>query len=182
MDISNIDYLGLDRYAGRDCNLLLVTDRVLGEAAYEKYGFSEKLECYQVAYYGEKPSPDAGLAVRAADLSDLLVLTEHYRLISPEEMESLVRRGSVLLGYFENELVGFIGEHLEGSMGLLYVLPEYRRRGFGSELEKHLIARTMEEGYTPFGQVVRDNRDSLELQKKIGMTQSENIIVWMWRE
>ena len=48
-------------------------------------------------------------------------------------------------------------------------------------IDKHLIAKTMDEGYIPFGQVEKENQASLHLQKKIGMTQSENLIVWMWK-
>ena len=170
----------LDRHVGSDCCLLMVSDHALGITAFERYGFSEKIECYQVAYYGEKPSVDGRLTVRTADEHDLPMLTENYGMVSPEELEKLVGRKSVLLGYDGERLIGFIGEHLEGSMGLLYVFPEYRRRGFGAALQKHLMARTMEKGYVPFGQVEKGNLGSLELQKKLGMTQSDNLIVWMW--
>ena len=171
----------LDRCAGPDLNLLMVSDYALGPKAFERYGFSEKLECYQVAYYGEKPRADAGLSVRTAEEQDLPVLIRNYRMISPEELEKVVRRKSILLGYHQGQLVGFIGEHLEGSMGILYVFPKFRHRGFGSALQTHFIARTMDEGYIPFGQVAKDNHASLCLQKKLGMTQSENLIVWMWK-
>ena len=87
----------------------------------------------------------------------------------------------MLLGYNQDHWIGFIGEHLEGSMGLLYVFPEYRRRGYGAALQRHLISKTLEEGYIPFGQVEKDNHASLRLQKKIGMTQSDNLTVWMWK-
>ncbi len=171
----------LDRHAG-GCGLLMVSDYAAGLTAFERYGFTEKLECYQVAYYGEKPPADGRLTVRTADENDLPVLTGTYRLISPEEMEKVVRRRSVLLGYDGDRLVGFIGEHLEGSMGLLYVFPEYRRRGFGAALQTHYIVKAMESGWIPFGQVEKDNRNSLKLQQKIGMTRSDNLIVWMWRQ
>lgn len=170
----------LDRYVGSDCGLLMVSDHALGITAFERYGFSEKIECYQVAYYGEKPSVDGRLTIREADEHDLPILTGNYGMVSPEELEKLVGRKSVLLGYDGERLIGFIGEHLEGSMGLLHVIPEYRRKGFGAALQKHLIARTMEKGYVPFGQVEKGNLGSLELQKKLGMTQSDNLIVWMW--
>ncbi len=171
----------LDRHAG-GCGLLMVSDYAAGLTAFERYGFTEKLECYQVAYYGEKPTADSRLTVRTADENDLPVLTGTYRLISPEEMEKVVRRRSVLLGYDGDRLVGFIGEHLEGSMGLLYVFPEYRRRGFGAALQTHYIVKAMESGWIPFGQVKKDNRNSLKLQEKLGMTRSDNLIVWMWKQ
>ena len=171
----------LDGYIRQDCDLLMVSSAALGREAYNKYGFSEKLECYQVAYYGEKPRVAAGITVRTADEEDLPMLTENYRLVSPEEIEKIVRRKSILLGYHHDQLIGFIGEHLEGSMGILYVFPGFRRKGFGAALQSHLIAKTIEEGYIPFGQVEKENHASLCLQKKLGMTQSENLIIWMWR-
>ena len=170
----------LDR-AARDCRLLMVSDHALGLTAFERYGFSEKLECFQVAYYGPKPIPDAGLSVRTAEERDLPLLTECYHLIDQDELAEVVKRRSILLGYEQGKLIGFIGEHLEGSMGLLYVLPAYRRRGFGAALQRCLIARTMEQGFVPFGQVEKDNHASLRLQKKLGLTQSERLMVWMWK-
>ncbi len=171
----------LDSYLPSDCSLLMVSDHSLGQTAFERYGFSEKLECYQVAYYGEKPAVDTGLSVRTADEQDLPTLTDHYQLISPEEFAEAVRRKTIYLGYHKGRLIGFIGEHLEGSMGILYVLPEYRRRGFGTALQTYLIAMTMEKGFIPFGQVEKNNLNSLKLQKKIGMTCSEKLNVWMWK-
>ena len=171
----------LDRDLGRDCELLMVSDYSTGKAAFERFGFSEKLECYQVAYFGSKPPINDGLTVRTAEERDLPMLTEQVHLISPEELERIVGREGILLGYEQNRLIGFIGEHLEGSMGLLYVFPAYRRRGFGAALQTHLIAQTMEKGDIPFGQVEKDNHASLRLQKKIGMTQSDHLMVWMWR-
>lgn len=171
----------LDRYATSDCRLLMFTDYAVGLAAFERYGFSEKLECYQFAYYGEKPATDAGLSVREADEQDLPMLTRHYQLISPKELAEVVQRRSILLGYDQGRLVGFIGEHLEGSMGILYVLPEYRQRGFGAALQTCFMARTMEKGFVPFGQVEKDNWKSLRLQEKLGMTRSDDLVVWMWK-
>ncbi len=172
----------LDRYAGSDCKLLMVADHTLGQAAFERYGFSEKLECFQVAYYGEKPAVNTALSVRTADERDIPMLIDNYHMISPEELTEVVGRKSILLGYSQGRPVGFIGEHLEGSMGLLYVFPEYRRKGFGTALQAHLIARTMENGFVPFGQVEKDNLNSLKLQKKLGMTCSDDLIVWMWKQ
>ena len=172
----------LDGYLPSDCSLLMVSDHSLGQTAFERYGFSEKLECYQVAYYGDKPVVDTRLSVRAADEQDLPSLADNYQLISPEELAEAVRRKLIFLGYHKSRLIGFIGEHLEGSMGILYVLPEYRRRGFGTALQTYLIAMTMEKGFIPFGQVEKDNLNSLRLQKKIGMTCSDDLNVWMWKQ
>lgn len=66
-------------------------------------------------------------------------------------------------------------------MGLLYVFPEYRRRGFGTALQTYLISKTLQKGFVPFAQVEKDNINSLNLQKKLGMEKSDNLIVWLWK-
>ena len=170
----------LDRYAEK-MDLLSVTDAQLGALIFEKYSFRGKIDCWQVAYYGEKPSPDGALTVRTAQESDLPMLREKYDMLSSGDLEKVVARGAILLGIYDGRVIGFIGEHLEGSMGLLQVFPEYRNRGFGTELEKHLIAATMDRGFVPFGQVEKDNLVSLRLQEKIGLTRSGRRILWMWR-
>lgn len=171
----------LDRYITENCNLLMTVNYELGQAAFKRYGFSEKMECYQVAYYGKKPALNTELNIKAAEKSNLDILKANYHLISPEELEKAVERGCIFLGYYQNRPIGFIGEHLEGSMGLLYVFPEYRRRGFGAALQTYLISKTLEKGFIPFAQVEKDNANSLNLQNKLGMKKSDNLIVWMWK-
>ena len=171
----------LDRYDARRISLLMVADIGLGRAAFRRYGFSDRLECRQAAWYGEAPEPDPEISVKTAGMDDLPLLTGTYDLISPEEMEQVVERGSILLGYHRDHLIGFIGEHLEGSMGLLYVFPEFRRQGFGAALEKICISETLKKSFIPFGQVEKDNQASLALQKSIGMTVSDRLLCWMWR-
>ncbi len=171
----------LAQYFPPDGQLLMVSDPALGREAFRRFGFAELLECRQAAYYGAPPAPDPALALRLAEAGDLPLLIRSYELVSPEELAKIVERKRLLLGYAQGELIGFVGEHLEGSLGLLYVFPPYRRRGFGAALEKAMIARTLQEGFVPFGQAEKDNRASLALQEKLGMTVSEHLICWMWK-
>ena len=171
----------LARHFPPEGSLLMVSDLSLGRAVFEDCGFSDMLECYQAAYYGKMPEAEPGLSLRPAGSGDLPLLTASYDLVSPEELAQIVERQRLLLGYDGERLVGFVGEHLEGSMGLLYVFPPFRRRGYAAALERQMIARTMAEGFIPFGQVEKDNLASLALQMKLGMTLSDNLICWMWR-
>ncbi|MBO4289789.1 MAG: GNAT family N-acetyltransferase [Lachnospiraceae bacterium] len=172
----------LERHRDRDYHALMVSDHGLGLKAYERYGFEALLECYQGAYYGGIPEiPETGLVIREAEEKDLPFLNATYEYTTPEEMRQLVEHGRVLLGFEDGQPVGLIGEHLEGSMGLLHILPQYRRKGYAEALEKAMIAKTLGEGLIPFGQVQKDNQASLGLQSKLGMTMSKNLICWMWR-
>lgn len=172
----------LGRHLTKDHRLLMVSNVALGEKVFAQYAFSEKLECYQVAYYHtEMPTICGALTIRAAKAEDVPLLTEIYDVLTEEEMEEIVRRGNLLLGYEGAEMAGFVGEHLEGSIGLLHVMPKFRRKGYAMELENAMIRKNMEAGFLPFGQVEKSNTASMALQKKLGLTQSENTIIWMWR-
>lgn len=171
----------LEKCLEADCELLMLPDPRMGQTVTERYGFSENFVCWQLAYYGPAPVTEGRLAVRTAVRDDLPVLLEHYHRISPDELAQVVERRCILLGYEGDRLAGFVGEHLEGSMGLLYVFPEFRRRGYGTELEKLWIGKTLEEGFTPFGQVEKDNTESLRLQERIGLRRSDRLISWLWK-
>ena len=95
-------------------------------------------------------------------------------------IEEAVRQG--MLGAFvDGELAGFVGFHPEGSIGLLEVLPPYRRRGLGEVLLLGAVRLALERGQYAFGQVLVDNGPSLALQKKAGLTVSEDTLYWLFR-
>ena len=130
-----------------------------------------------------KMSEDAKnlLSVRVADENDFSMLAANYDLISKEELKDLVQKGNILLGYDEDRLVGFIGQHHEGSMGLLYIFPEYRKKGYGSRLEQVMIKKIRKTGFIPYCHVITDNKASVRLQKGLGLVQTKNTVSWMWR-
>lgn len=162
--------------------LLVVTNPNLGDLIYEKYGFAGKLECFSMAYLkDEKPIDSGNLSFREATMDDFPFISSEYDLITEDELKEVIEYKNIVLGYTDEGIVGFIGEHLEGSIGLLYILPEYRRRGYASELEKEMFRRTREKGYIPFGQVVTTNDASIKLQESMGLTKSEGTVLWMWR-
>lgn len=118
-------------------------------------------EAGQLACYYHLPGPDAGKL---------------------EETAAYLRSradGSLFALYDGAALLGFAGTHDEGSMGLLTVLPAYRRRGLGSVLERLSIARALERGHLPFAQVAQGNEASLALQRSLGMRVAAERVCWM---
>ena len=184
LDCVNIDEAErvLEANDVENASLLIVSNTSLGKIIYEKYGFEDKLECFSLAYLkGEMPAKLGGLSFREATMDDFPFISSEYDLISEDELKEVLERRNIVLGYTDEGIVGFIGEHLEGSIGLLFILPEFRRRGYASELEKEMFRRTLAKGFIPFGQVVKTNEASLKLQESMGLTRSENTVLWMWR-
>jgi GNAT superfamily N-acetyltransferase len=161
--------------------LIMISNAELGRRVADKFGYENIMECYQMAFLSkEPPKADDVLEYKTATMEDFPLISREYGLVSKEELKELIERGNIVMGYENSSPVGFIGEHMEGSVGLLQVLQEHRRKGYGTALEIEMIRRTLEKGDIPFGQVVVGNTASLELQKKLGLTKSEGTIFWMW--
>lgn len=161
--------------------LIMISNAELGRRVADKFGYENIMECYQMAFLSkEPPKADDVLEYKTATMEDFPLISREYGLVSKEELKELIEHGNIVMGYENSSPVGFIGEHMEGSVGLLQVLQEHRRKGYGTALEIEMIRRTLEKRYIPFGQVVVGNTASLELQKKLGLTKSEGTIFWMW--
>ena len=106
-------------------------------------------------------------------------LVANYRHEDSEYLVWLLERRALFGLFREGQLAGFIGKHAEGSMGLLEVLPAWRRQGVGEALERFLIARELREGNRPYCHVFFDNAASLALQRKLGLTITEEKILWL---
>ncbi len=78
----------------------------------------------------------------------------------------------------EHGLCGFIGQHREGTIGFLFVLPSHRRRGIAQELEQEMIRHQLKLKRFPYAHVLEHNEVSLELQKKIGMEIYPELYYW----
>lgn len=94
-------------------------------------------------------------------------------------IEGAIERG--MMGAFDGEVpAGFVGFHLEGSIGLLEVLPQYRKRGLGEALEVAAINMALEKGAYALGQIIEGNSASLALQRKLGLTISKTKMFWLF--
>ncbi len=148
----------------------------------ERFGFQESLDCVQAVYTKkEQISVDSECMIRPLEKKDAIFVKEHYHTSDDiSYFETLIAKGDLYGAYIGNELTGFIGQHLEGSMGLLEVLPAYKRRGIGKALESFLINEILRMGNVPFCQVVEGNAASMYLQMSLGMEVSKDHLYWLF--
>ena len=129
-------------------------------------GYTCFLECYPIAYLKKEPfNYKSELNVRIASIKDLSFILYHYNLLEESEIQKIISMNHLYIGYKKNILVGFIGLHLEGSIGLLYILEEYKGNGYGTELEMFLVNHLLFKNKIPFGQLETENNHSIFLQK-----------------
>lgn len=166
------------------------------------FGFDRVTDCYQVTYTPPAPLPLKGaLRFEKAGEKQLQTIIETYDRESPESLKKLVAAKKINCAYatdaseradgeenqagasggIKEHFVGFIGQHPEGSMGLLLIFPKYRRHGYAEELESYQINEIRAEGRTPYAHIITDNFKSISLQKKLGANVADDLVIWMSR-
>ena len=167
----------------KDPYLFVTHDRENGEFFREKFGFQTAQECWPAAYLSREPLPvklSPGMEIRKLGLEFSQAVYDNYSTFSDKPyVEARIREG-VMHGAFRNgELMGFIGMHAEGSVGMLEVLPNCRRQGAAAALMAYQVNWCLERGYVPFSQIFLGNEASLRLHQKMGFTVSEKPLFWV---
>lgn len=165
--------------SGQDYPLLALHQAELEEALCQALGMETWMRCRQAVYEGEQaPLLESG-DVRRLTEEHLDFLLANYRHEDSEYLSWLLKRKALFGLFRDGKPVGFIGQHAEGSMGLLEVLPEYRRQGIGILLESFMIARELRQGNRPYCQVFSNNEASLALQRKLGLRFANGLVIWL---
>lgn len=135
-------------------------------------------ECWQSAYTKTTPMEETLADIRRLDRRFLKRIADNYELADEEEIAALLDAGVIYGAFAGGELAGFIGRHKEGSVGLLFVFPEFRRMGIAEALERNYVNRELAEGNVAYGQIFVGNTPSRQLQEKLGMDFSDKFICW----
>jgi len=148
----------------------------------ETLGYRHTQPLVQVAYEQEAaPDVPRTLVIRHPDDADFEAVARTYHIVDREQLWENFHSGDFFGGYRDGAFVGYIGTHPEGSMGMLHVFAEYRRRGYAKELYAFQIGRQLRLGRIPYGQVFLDNAASLALQRRFGLTFARGPLYWMWK-
>lgn len=179
------DAAAMERFRERlpgKATLFAVSQDFLAAMLEAEYDTKVWMQCYQACYTRREPLPVKHKDIRRLDLSFLDALEAHYHYCDREYLRDRIQSGMMYGAFCKTELLGFIGVHAEGSMGMLYVEEAYRGRGIGASLEAFLINRLLELDWTPFCQVEVGNKASLRLQEKLGLYLSAGTLWWLERE
>jgi ribosomal protein S18 acetylase RimI-like enzyme len=142
-------------------------------------GDEPTLSCVQAVYTAKEPLVvDSSLTFRPIVASDLELIVRHYTHAEPSYVLDRVRSRTMLGLEIDGELAAFMGRHSEGAMGLLEVLPQYRRRHLGQQLESAYINLMLKQGLVPYCNVEITNTASLALQRKLGLVFAKQHIYW----
>ncbi len=158
---------------------LVVHNDALCDFAEERFKFKSNVPCYQAVYRKERfPDENTDVSLRLIREDEAHEAANMYRF-TLDDAKKHIRKGLVYGCYLGDTVIGMIGMHLQGSMGMLEVKKEFRHRGYAAIMEKFLINSLLSKGLVPYCQIIEDNVASLSLQSKLGLDVSKNKLYWL---
>jgi len=164
-----------------DFKVAVLHDTAMLQPVAEAFGLEYKGACLQAAYLGKNPLPESDADIRPLTQEHAQFVAEHNEMSDLEYIKGRIAADDMFGAFDGDTLMGFIGTHEEGSMGMLEVLPEYRRRGLALALEQYVINRTLSKGYVPYVQLYTTNAASKALQERLGLSFADKNIIWLWK-
>lgn len=140
--------------------------------------------CHLYIYDGPPYAVDANepfqsLTIDTLKLSDVDTVFHYYTF--PDDGPNYIR------DIIENELtfclrdsdvpVSWVVQREDGSMGIMYTLEAYRRRGLGHHLTKFLVNAILAKGETPYLHIHLHNQASVKLAESLGFKKVD-VINW----
>lgn len=170
----------LDAALPTDVSHLVVRDEALLAYVRERFGLEGHSRCVQICYEGIMPVVEGPMVIRHPTAEDWDAVRATYDLVDDEHLYRHFVSDDFFCGYVDGHLAAYVGLHTEGAMGMLYVFPDYRRRGLAAQMVSFFVRRQLSLGRFAYAHVFEDNFPSLALQRKMGMTFSSSPIWWTW--
>ncbi len=166
-----------DKYL-KDATVVLTTSEAVVQVLEETKHMQVNEKVWQYVYTLKEPLPVKHKDIRRLTMEELSYVTEHY-----DENEAYIsgriEKGQMFGAFVEDKIVGFVGVHVEGSCGLLFVEESCRGMGIGQSLENYIINYVKSLGFTPYGHVMEGNVASAKLQEKNGLYMAEEPLYWV---
>ena len=177
--IETLTSLGIERP-----ELITVRSALVKDALCAHYTLKAEPDTVFVYEKDTAPGRDAAVHIAPMPQQHLALAAAHYNMMENSEqyLQERMEAGLLWAALDAEQLMGFIGVHSDGSMGMLEVLPAYRRRGLGYALESYAIAEQLRRGWVPYCHVMQGNTASEALQQKLGLTKAQNPAWWVWAE
>ena len=154
-------------------NYLSTTNEKISKSLPSK--FSEPF--IQYVYTGEAIKDSESKLVLLKN-DDLEYVKETYG--KPEYVEEIQQKKKIWALYENNNLIGYVMEHLDGTTGGLFTKPEYRKKGYGYLLLLEGFSKVKK--FVRHSQVALDNIASIKLHEKLNCAKAGITIYWNWNK
>jgi GNAT superfamily N-acetyltransferase len=139
---------------------------------------SQDLDCFQLHLPDTIVLPEDDRRINDIGVEQAGYIYSNYdsRDFTTEDYIRAQIQSGPAIGIFNNNcLIAWAMTHEEGSMGILQVMPEHRRQGYGASLTTALSRRIRQIGGIPTVHIVKTNQASLAMSKKHGFIHNANV-------
>ena len=170
------------RLLPQDYGVFVAHDEIFHELLGVDFNCSDSLLSYNHVYESTQELSIANeqVKIHLLDESYLEEIKKHYtikRLSTNHYLLSRIKEG-MLGAFIEDELVGFIGVHDSGAIGLLEVFDAYKGQQIAQTLQAAMMNRLITQDKTVFLQVNATNEVSLHIQEKLHLTRALHPCGW----
>jgi len=121
------------------------------------------------------------IKIRPLNGSHFDIVIKNYDIdVGDNYLHDAISEGRLFGGYVDSCLVGFVGVHSEGSVGMLKVFDRYLNKGYGTALAGHITNHQLSQGADAFAQIGEDNKASLAVFRKLGYSISAGKVYWLF--
>ena len=158
------------------CSMLAIHNDKYFNIINQKWRLNKEIVAYQYGYLKKyvRIINNPIVEIKEIGREYFEFIKENYS--TPIEEAYLLERidANVFVGAFiEKQIVGFAGRHIEGTIGFVEVIKEYRRLGIAQALEQYLMQKLIAENEIIYLQVEVDNYPSMRLHEKLGYERSD---------
>lgn len=135
-----------------------------------KYTFLWETNCDLYCWNGKAFNGTASLTTRpmTSEFAQIISDGTPYHASCEEIIQCLHMHPSVAV-FDAGRPVCWCIEHIEGSLGMLYTVPQYRHKGFAMQVMWQLCKQIVEDGDIPYAYIRSDNVASKNLAVKYNM-------------
>ena len=142
------------------CSMLAIHNDKYFNIINQKWRLNKEIVAYQYGYLKKyvRIINNPIVEIKEIGREYFEFIKENYS--TPIEEAYLLERidANVFVGAFiEKQIVGFAGRHIEGTIGFVEVIKEYRRLGIAQALEQYLMQKLIAENEIIYLQVEVDN-------------------------
>ncbi len=167
----------LDNTGKEDRFLAAINDMMLDKIR-SKYTCTWTLSCTRFYLPKEAIIPESSLPLSLLSTTDAehIYFNSNYKIYSSVDyMREQIKQGIGIAYRQEQTLAGWVLTHDDGAMGMLHVLPKFRKRGIARALVTDLTKKIRDKGFLPYTYVEPSNTASMELVKSLGFVPDRNI-------
>lgn len=160
-------------------NLFLTSQEFLNPLIMERFSLNDA-NCYLQASYTKRDTlPVSHKDIRVLDETYIEYILKYYHYADCDYIKKRIYKKTMYGAFQQEQIVGFIGMHEEGSIGMLFVEEPYRKSGIGRALLAFQINRMKELGWIPFSHILVENTSSVKLHEEMGLNISNMTIWWL---